>query len=52
MEIRVALAEWLAAFPDFVLNPSAVVNWSSGNVRGPLQVSVTLRRRCAEVGGA
>jgi len=44
MEMRVALEEWLAQFPDFVLSPGAVVKWSSGTVRGPRQIPVTLQR--------
>jgi hypothetical protein len=42
--MRVALEEWLAQFPDFVLSPGAVVKWSSGTVRGPRQIPVTLQR--------
>jgi len=35
MELRVALEEWMRAFPDFSLaDPDAVV-WSPGQVRGP-----------------
>jgi cytochrome P450 len=43
-EIRVALEEWLAKFPDFVLSPGAVVKWSIGTVRSPWEIPVTLRR--------
>jgi cytochrome P450 len=43
MEIRVALEEWLAKFPDFELSPGAVVEWSSGIVRGPRQLPLRLR---------
>jgi cytochrome P450 len=42
MEIRVAVEEWLGEFPDFTLSPGAVVKWSSGSVRGPLQIPVTI----------
>ena len=35
MELRVALEEWLAAFPDFELEDPAAVRWSGGQVRGP-----------------
>jgi cytochrome P450 len=42
MEIRVAVEEWLGEFPDFTLSPGAVVKWSSGLVRGPLQIPVTI----------
>ena len=44
MELRVAVEEWLRAFPDFALTPGAVVTWSSGVVRGPRQLPVTIRR--------
>jgi cytochrome P450 len=44
MEIRVALEEWLAKFPDFVLSPGAVVKWSLGTVRSPREIPGTLRR--------
>ena len=42
MEMRVAIEEWLLAFPDFVLTPGAVVEWSAGVVRGPRQLPITL----------
>ena len=35
MEIRVALEEWLAAFPVFGLADPDAVRWSGGQVRGP-----------------
>ena len=35
MELRVALEEWLAAFPEFELADPAAVRWSGGQVRGP-----------------
>jgi hypothetical protein len=35
MEITVALHEWLAKIPDFVMVPGAKVKWSAGPVRGP-----------------
>jgi cytochrome P450 len=44
MELRVALEEWLAEFPDFELKPDAVVKWSPGLVRGPRQVPVRILR--------
>jgi cytochrome P450 len=46
MEIRVALEEWLAAFPEFALadpDPDAV-RWSSGQVRGPRVLPVRVAR--------
>jgi cytochrome P450 len=45
MEMRVALEEWLAKFPDFALTPGAVVKWSAGTVRGPRQLPLTLGPR-------
>jgi cytochrome P450 len=42
MEIRTALAEWLARIPEFRLKPDAVVTWSEGAVRGPRSVPVLL----------
>jgi cytochrome P450 len=42
MEIVVALQEWLAAFPEFLLAPDAVVTWSRGTVRGPRQLPLVL----------
>lgn len=35
MELRVALEEWLARYPDFELADPAAVTWSGGQVRGP-----------------
>jgi cytochrome P450 len=45
MEMRVALEEWLAKFPDFVLTPGAAVKWSAGTVRGPRRLPITLGPR-------
>jgi cytochrome P450 len=42
MEIRTALAEWLARIPEFRLKPDAVVTWSEGAVRGPRSVPLLL----------
>lgn len=39
MELRVALEEWLAAFPEFSLGDDAV-RWSGGQVRGPRSLPV------------
>jgi cytochrome P450 len=47
MELRVALEEWLARYPDFELTDPAVVTWSGGQVRGPRQVPVTIGGRPA-----
>jgi cytochrome P450 len=35
MELRVALEEWMAHYPEFELADPAAVTWSSGQVRGP-----------------
>ena len=35
MELRVALECFLAAFPEFGLDPGATVTWARGQVRGP-----------------
>jgi cytochrome P450 len=40
MELRVALEEWLAAFPVFSLADPAAVRWSEGQVRGPRTLPV------------
>jgi hypothetical protein len=40
MELRVALEEWLARYPDFELANPAEVTWSSGQVRGPRTLPV------------
>jgi cytochrome P450 len=40
MEIAVALEEWLAAFPEFHLDPSVAVTWSQGTVRGPRRLPI------------
>ena len=42
MEIRIALTEWLAHFPEFRLDPDEVVTWSVGTVRGPRQLPLLL----------
>lgn len=35
MEMRVAIEEWIAAFPEFTLADPEAVRWSGGQVRGP-----------------
>lgn len=40
MELRVALEEWLARFPDFDLTDPSAVTWSVGQVRGPRELSL------------
>jgi cytochrome P450 len=42
MELRVAVEEWLARYPDFHLDPDAPVTWAGGQVRGPRSVPVVL----------
>ncbi|MPY93938.1 MAG: cytochrome P450 [Acidimicrobiia bacterium] len=40
MELRVAVEEWLAAFPTFSLVEGADVRWNGGQVRGPRSIPV------------
>lgn len=40
MELRVALEEWLRAFPQFTLDDPEAVRWSKGQVRGPRTLPV------------
>jgi cytochrome P450 len=42
MELRVALEEWLARYPDFELADPAAVTWSGGQVRGPRTLPVNI----------
>jgi cytochrome P450 len=42
MELRVALEEWLARNPQFVLAPGDTVTWAGGQVRGPRHLPVVL----------
>jgi hypothetical protein len=42
MELRVAVEEWLARFPDFELDPKGEVTWAGGQVRGPRSIPVVL----------
>ena len=42
MELRVALEEWMARYPDFELTDPAGVTWSAGQVRGPRSVPVRI----------
>ena len=44
MELRVALQEWMARYPDFELSDPAAVTWSGGQVRGPRTLPVTILR--------
>jgi cytochrome P450 len=43
LELRVALQEWMRAFPRFRLDESRPTTWSCGQVRGPRHVPVLLR---------
>jgi hypothetical protein len=45
MELRIALEEWMARFPDFELTDPARVTWSAGQVRGPRTVPVRILSR-------
>ena len=40
LEVRIAMEEWMAAFPDFELANPEAVTWSTGQVRGPRQLPV------------
>lgn len=42
MELRVALEEWMARYPEFSLADPGAVTWSAGQVRGPRRVPVRL----------
>jgi cytochrome P450 len=40
MELRVALEEWMARYPEFELADPGAVTWSAGQVRGPRMIPV------------
>jgi len=42
MELRVALEEWLARYPEFELSDPSAVTWSAGQVRGPRALPVVI----------
>jgi cytochrome P450 len=42
MELKVALQEWMARFPDFELADPDAVTWSAGQVRGPRRLPVRI----------
>lgn len=44
LELTVALQEWLAAFPRYELDTGHETTWANGQVRGPRNVPVLLRR--------
>jgi cytochrome P450 len=43
LELRVAVEEFLARFPDFELADPDAVRWSVGQIRGPRQLPVRIR---------
>jgi cytochrome P450 len=45
LEVRVAVEEFLARFPDFELADPATVRWSVGQIRGPRQLPVRVLAR-------
>lgn len=44
MELKIAIEEWLARFPDFELDDPDAVTWSKGQVRGPRSIPVRIAR--------
>lgn len=42
MELTVAIQEWIAMVPDFELADPDAVRWSTGQVRGPRELPITL----------
>ncbi len=42
MEVRVALEVWLEQYPEFSLADPGAVTWSSGQVRGPRTLPITV----------
>jgi hypothetical protein len=42
MELRTALEEWMARYPEFTLADPSAVTWSAGQVRGPRSIPVRL----------
>jgi cytochrome P450 len=44
LELLVALQEWLAAFPNYEVDPTRETTWVGGQVRGPRFVPVLLNR--------
>jgi cytochrome P450 len=45
MELRVAVEEWFARFPDFELADASAVTWSPGQARGPRTLPVRILAR-------
>ncbi|MGB0114703.1 MAG: cytochrome P450 [Ilumatobacteraceae bacterium] len=44
LELTVALQEWLRAFPNYALDPTAPTTWANGQIRGPRSIPVLLGR--------
>ena len=44
LELRCAIEEFLAHFPDFELAPDTVVEWSQGQIRGPRRLPIQVNR--------
>lgn len=42
LEMKIALEEWLAYFPDFEITQGQTTTWSSGTVRGPRTLPITI----------
>jgi hypothetical protein len=42
MELKIALEEWLARYPEFELADPDAVTWSGGQVRGPRTLPVRI----------
>jgi cytochrome P450 len=47
LELRIALEEWMAHYPDFELSDPGAVRWSAGQVRGPRTIPVRVLSRRA-----
>jgi cytochrome P450 len=45
LEIRIALEEWLKRYPDFEETAGQTTTWSSGTVRGPRTLPITILKR-------
>ncbi len=43
MELRAALEEWMARYPEFELADPAAVTWSGGQVRRPGTIPIRVR---------
>ncbi|MCU4184973.1 cytochrome P450 [Acidiferrimicrobium sp. IK] len=44
MELRVALSEWMARYPEFEVSDPDAVTWSAGQVRGPRRIPIRILR--------